>query len=105
MAARNTGPNVVTSATVAATLPPGGSATDLSAGCTAAGTTITCTYGALTNGAGTDKTFRVPLSLLSLGQVTVTATRTTSAPADPNPANDSASASCTVVSIVLATCS
>lgn len=34
----------------------------------------------------------------------VTATRTASSPADPNPANDSDSATCTVISIVLTTC-
>ncbi|MFC7650587.1 hypothetical protein ACFQX6_67225 [Streptosporangium lutulentum] len=50
------------------------------------------------------KTFRVPLHLLSLGHVTVAGARTTSAPADPNPANDHASATCTVISIALATC-
>ncbi|WP_053174691.1 DUF11 domain-containing protein [Nonomuraea sp. SBT364] len=105
LTARDIGPDAVTSATVQAILPPGASATNLSSGCTAAGTTITCVYGAIPVGAGAGKTFRVPLSLLSLGQVTVTATRTGSAPADPDPANDRASATCTVVSIVLATCS
>ncbi|MCM2425090.1 IPT/TIG domain-containing protein [Streptomyces sp. RKAG337] len=102
--AHNTGPNAVTSATLTATLPAGASATNLSAGCTTTTGTVTCTYGTIANGASTDKTFRVPLSLLSLGHVTVTGVRTTSAPSDPNPANDSASATCTVVSIILATC-
>lgn len=51
-----------------------------------------------------NKTFRVPLHLLSLGHVTVTGVRTISAPTDPNPANDNASASCTVIFIILVTC-
>ncbi|WP_327389218.1 IPT/TIG domain-containing protein [Streptomyces microflavus] len=104
LTAHNTGPNAVTSATVKATLPPGAVATNLSTGCTTSTGTVTCTYGAIANGAGTSKSFRVPLHLFSLGQVTVTGTRTASAPTDNNPANDSASATCTVVSIVLATC-
>ncbi|WP_329081070.1 hypothetical protein [Streptosporangium sp. NBC_01469] len=104
LTAHNNGPNAVISATVKATLPPGASATNLPTGCTAAGSTITCTYGAIAHGTSVDKTFRVPLSLLSLGNVTVSATRTTSAPADLNPANDNASASCNAVSIVLVTC-
>ncbi|WP_031161958.1 IPT/TIG domain-containing protein [Streptosporangium roseum] len=105
LTAHNTGPDPVTSATLTATLPPGKSATNLAAGCTTAPGTVTCTYGTIASGASTSKTFRLPLNLLSLGQVTVTGTRTTSAPADPDPANDNASATCTVISIVLATCS
>jgi uncharacterized repeat protein (TIGR01451 family) len=104
LTARNTGPDAVSSATLTATLPPGTSATNLSAGCTAAAGTVTCAYGAIPNGTSVDKTFRVRLSLLSLGRVTFTGVRTTSAPTDPNPANDSATATCTVVSIVLVTC-
>lgn len=45
-------------------------------------------------------TFRVPISLLSLGSVTVTAARSGSTPADPKPGNDTASAGCTVVSVL-----
>lgn len=104
LTAHNTGPGAVTSATLTATLPPGASATNLSAGCTAAGTTVTCTYGAIANNASVNKTFRVPLRLLSLGTVKVTGLRTASAPADPNPANDTAAVSCTVVSVILVTC-
>ncbi|MDD9380953.1 IPT/TIG domain-containing protein [Streptomyces sp. ZAF1911] len=104
LTARNTGPGTVTSATLTATLPSGASANTLSPGCTAAGSTVTCAYGTIANGATATKTFRVPLGLLSLGRVTVSATRTASAPTDPNPLNDSASASCTVVSVLLATC-
>jgi uncharacterized repeat protein (TIGR01451 family) len=104
LTAHNTGPSAVTSATLTASLPPGASATNLSAGCTTTTGTVTCTYGAIAYGASTAKSFRVPLHLLSLGHVSVTGVRTTSAPTDPNPANDTATATCTVISIVLATC-
>ncbi|MQT03058.1 hypothetical protein FF041_23585 [Streptomyces jumonjinensis] len=106
LTANNTGPGAVTSATVTAALPSGASATRLSAGCTTGtGTgTVTCTYGAIANGTSAAKSFRVPLHLLSLGHVTVTGTRTASTPADPNPANDTDSATCTVISVLLTTC-
>ncbi|WP_330177520.1 IPT/TIG domain-containing protein [Streptomyces sp. NBC_01498] len=104
LSAANTGPGEVTSATVTAALPAGATATNLSPGCTVTGSTVTCAYGTIANGTHTDKTFRVPLSLLSLGHVTVTGTRTASTPNDPNPANDTAKATCTVISIVLVTC-
>ncbi|WP_019632136.1 DUF11 domain-containing protein [Actinomadura atramentaria] len=104
LTARNTGPGDATSATLTAALPPGAVATGLSSGCTTGGGTVTCAYGPIAHGAAVDRTFRVPLSLLSLGRVTVTAARTASAPTDPNAANDTASASCTVISIVLANC-
>ncbi|MFK0046086.1 IPT/TIG domain-containing protein [Streptomyces sp. NPDC090741] len=104
LTAHNTGPGTVTSATLTATLQQGSSATALSPGCTAMGTTVTCGYGTIAAGAASAKTFRVPLSLLSLGRVSVSATRTVSAPSDPNPLNDSATATCTVVSVLLATC-
>ncbi|MFJ7063269.1 hypothetical protein ACIQVA_37390 [Streptomyces microflavus] len=104
LTARDLGPDTAASATVTATLPPGSSATNLSPGCTTASGTVTCTYGPITNGAAVNKTFRVPLSLLGLGTVSVTGTRTASAPADPNPANDSATASCRIVSVLLVTC-
>jgi Domain of unknown function DUF11 len=85
-------------------LPAGTSATSLSPGCSAAVNTVTCTYGTIASGTVASRTFRVPLSLLSLGQVTVAATRTSSTPTDPSLANDNASATCTVVSILLVTC-
>lgn len=104
LTAHNTGPDAVTSATLTATLPTGATATDLSPGCTTTTDTVTCSYGAIANGSNSAKSFRVPLHLLSLGHVSVTGTRTASAPADPNSANDSATATCTVVSVVLAIC-
>lgn len=104
LSAHNAGPNAVTSATVTAALPPGASATDLSTGCATTMGTVTCAYGAIANGASTAKSFHVPLRLLSLGHVTVTGARTASTPTDPDPANDTASATCTVISFILATC-
>ncbi|WP_051367646.1 DUF11 domain-containing protein [Hamadaea tsunoensis] len=98
------GPDAATSASITATLPNGSTATQLATGCTQAGSVVTCTYGALSNGANASKTFRLPVGALTLGQVKVTATRTTSAPADPNAANDTASATCNVVSILIITC-
>jgi hypothetical protein len=100
----NTGPSPVSSAVLTAMLPAGASATNLSSGCSATAGRVTCVYGAVASGASAEATFRIPLSLLSLGRVTVTAVRTSSAPTDPNPANDNASASCTVVSVLLVTC-
>ncbi|WP_439673435.1 hypothetical protein [Embleya sp. MST-111070] len=102
--AHNNGPGDVTAATLTATLPAGKTATNLSTGCTSIPGTVTCTYGAITNGASATSTFRLPIGILSLGHVTVAATRTASTPTDNNAANDSATATCTVVSIVLATC-
>ena len=67
----------VTAATLKATLPPGANATNLSTGCVTAPGTVTCTYGAIANGASLSKSFRIPLHLLSLGHVTVTGTRFT----------------------------
>ncbi|GLZ39722.1 IPT/TIG domain-containing protein [Actinokineospora sp. NBRC 105648] len=104
LTAHNTGPAAVTSATLTATLPPGAHATNLSAGCTTTTGTVTCAYDAIANGAATAKSFRVPLHLFSLGHVSVTGVRTASSPADPNPANDRDTATCAVISFVLATC-
>ncbi|MEV7831673.1 IPT/TIG domain-containing protein [Streptomyces subrutilus] len=104
LTARNTGPGTVTSATLTASLPPGTTATGLSPGCTAGAATVTCAHGTLAAGAGSVKTFRVPVGLLTLGRVSVTGTRTASAPTDPNPLNDSATAHCTVISVLLVTC-
>jgi hypothetical protein len=50
--------------------------------------------------------FSVPIGLLDIGiPFQFTATRTKSTPPDPNPANDSATVSCTAVSVLLAGCS
>ncbi|MEV0650633.1 hypothetical protein AB0I28_35810 [Phytomonospora sp. NPDC050363] len=103
--ATNNGPQTATTATITASIPAGATATNLSSGCTATPGTVTCTYSAITNGANASKTFRVPLHLLSLGNVTVTGLRTTSAPTDTNATNDTDSATCHVVTFVLVTCS
>ncbi|MEV6553605.1 glycine-rich protein [Streptomyces sp. NPDC051597] len=105
LTANNTGPNAVTSATITASLPRGTTATGLSAGCTTHAETVTCTWGAIASGAGATKSFDIPLHLLSLGRVSVTGTRTASTPTDPNAVNDSATANCNVISILLASCS
>ncbi|WP_406505465.1 hypothetical protein [Streptomyces sp. NBC_00212] len=102
--AHNNGPAAVTSATITASLPPGAAAINLSSGCTTSSSTVTCTYGAIANGADSAKSFRIPLHLLSLGHVSVTGVRTTSAPTDNNAANDTDTATCTVISLILATC-
>jgi uncharacterized repeat protein (TIGR01451 family) len=104
LTAKNLGPNTATSTTVTATLPAGVTATSLSPGCTTASGTVSCVYGPIASGASASKSFRLPLSLLSLGNITVTGTRQASVPDDPNASNDSGSATCTVISIILATC-
>lgn len=104
MTATNNGPADVTAATLTATLPAGVTATNLATGCTQTGTALACTYGPVSDGATADKTFRLPIALLDIGQVTVTAQRTSSTPADPDPANDTAGKTCTVISKLLATC-
>ncbi|MHC0433652.1 hypothetical protein ACX6XY_26305 [Streptomyces sp. O3] len=104
LTAHNTGPSAVTSATLTAKLPPGAEASHLASGCTADGTTVTCEYGTIADGASATRSFRVPLHLLTLGPVEVSASRTDSAPIDPNPANDTASVTCNALSVVLVTC-
>ncbi|NUS53808.1 MAG: YncE family protein [Streptomycetaceae bacterium] len=104
LAVSDLGPDAATSAGITATLPAGTTATQLSTGCTQTGAVVTCAYGAIPSGTTASKTFRLPVGALTLGQVKVTATRATSAPTDPNPANDSDSATCNVVSILIITC-
>ncbi|RAJ50750.1 putative repeat protein (TIGR01451 family) [Streptomyces sp. KhCrAH-43] len=100
----NAGPNKATSAKVTATLPAGASATGLSPGCTASGNTVVCAFADIPASTSVTAGFKLPLSLLNLGQITVQAARTASSPTDPVPSNDTSSASCTVISILLATC-
>lgn len=103
----NAGPNKATSAKVTATLPPAGaSATGLSPGCTGTGNTVVCAFADIPASTSVTAGFKLPLSLLNLGQITVQAARTASSPpTDPvPPSNDTSSASCTVISILLATC-
>nr|WP_248843601.1 DUF11 domain-containing protein [Streptomyces virginiae] len=104
LTAHNTGPGTVTSATLTASLPAGASANNRSPGCTTGSATVTCAYSAIAAGGSVSKTFRVPVNLLALGQVSVTGMRTVSDPGDPNALNDTATATCTVVSALLISC-
>ncbi|MGW2477730.1 hypothetical protein [Streptomyces sp. NPDC001665] len=103
----NNGPGVVTASTTTVTLPTQtASITSLPWGCTyAPGTrTVTCDTGALANGATTSRAFTANFGLLSLGSLSATATRATSTPTDPNPANDTSTATCTVLTGLIITC-
>jgi YVTN family beta-propeller protein len=102
--ADNLGPDPVTSATITTSIPPVITATNLSSGCTQSGASVVCAFGAIPVGATAQASFSLPLSLLLIGRVSVTSTRTASTPTDPNPSNDTASASCIVISVLLATC-
>ncbi|MEV6981265.1 hypothetical protein AB0M95_08395 [Sphaerisporangium sp. NPDC051017] len=98
------GPGAVRGATVTTPLPPGFGAS--SGDCATGSGAVTCTTGEVAPGASVTRTFSVPVGLLTIGvPYTFTATRTASAPADPVSANDSATVRCTVVSIVLVSCS
>lgn len=104
----NEGPADVQSSTVTVQLPTAvASVTNLPSGCTYAAATdkVTCSTGAITNGASVARTFRGNLALLSLGPLPATATRTASSPSDNNAANDSDSADCTAVTSLIVTCS
>ncbi|GAA5178654.1 hypothetical protein GCM10023322_06340 [Rugosimonospora acidiphila] len=102
--AHNLGPDAVASATLSTAIPTGVTATNLSSGCSQTGATIRCTYPNLASSASATKTFRLPIGLLTLGTVSLAATRTASNLIDPNPANDTATDTCLVLSVLLATC-
>ncbi|HEX4722624.1 MAG TPA: hypothetical protein VH333_08935 [Pseudonocardiaceae bacterium] len=74
--------------------------------CTAGhNSTATCAFGTLAAGASANATFAVPIGLLDIGiPFQFGVTRTTSSPTDPNAANDSSTTTCTVVSVLLASC-
>lgn len=101
----NNGPGTLTNATYTATATSGldvrGSST-----CTAhSNSTATCSVGTLASGATATDTFTVPVGLLDIGiPFQFGVTRTTSSPTDPNPANDSAGVTCTVLSVLAASC-
>lgn len=104
--ASNLGPGTASGVVVKATLPAGLTPSSADPGCTIAGQTVTCGGGSLAAGASDEVTFRVPLRLFTIGVgKKVTATLTSSSPADPNPANNSDSATCTVVTPLLVACS
>ncbi|MFJ4895833.1 hypothetical protein ACIP5U_38510 [Streptomyces sp. NPDC088788] len=100
----NAGPTKAASAKFTATLPAGASATGLSPGCTTTGNTGVCAFANIPASTTVTASIKLPLSQLSLGQIRVQAARTTSSPTDPDPSNDTSSASCTVISFLLATC-
>ncbi|MFF8619066.1 hypothetical protein [Streptomyces sp. NPDC015350] len=104
LSTRNNGPDTATTAVVTVTLPAGKTVTDLSTSCTSTPGTITCTYENIADGADAVSTFRLPIGILDIGSVHVTAARTASSPSDPNTVNDKDGTTCTVLSIVLASC-
>ncbi|WP_203992755.1 DUF11 domain-containing protein [Sphaerisporangium rufum] len=97
------GPAALRDATVTTPLPGGLSAT--SADCATGGGTVTCHTGPVAVGGAVTRKFSVAVGLLSIGvPYTFTATRTASDPVDPVSGNDSSQVRCTVVSVVLVTC-
>lgn len=100
----NNGPAAVRSATVAATVPLGLRASSTS--CSTSNGGAVCSFGAVPVGGKATATFSVPAGLLDIGlPFRFGAQRTASSPTDPNPANDSAATTCTVVSVLVASCS
>ncbi|HEY0804589.1 MAG TPA: hypothetical protein VGD84_05975 [Pseudonocardiaceae bacterium] len=100
----NSGPGSLVKATYTATATSGldvqGSST-----CTGHNNTAVCTIGAVPVSGSATATFTVPIGLLDIGiPFTFSVTRTTSTPTDPNPANDTSSTTCTVVSVLIASC-
>ena len=85
-AVTNNGPSVATNVTVTDTLPPGTAFVSGSAGCTAAGTTVTCTVGTLTPGASPAVGIVISTPPQP-GTITNTVTVSASEP-DPIPANN-----------------
>ncbi|CAM3451527.1 DUF11 domain-containing protein [Kibdelosporangium persicum] len=99
----NKGPGKLRSAEVRGGLTPGLTA-NAGPGCTG-GSVPVCAYGELAPGASATATFSVPLGLLHIGlPYQFSATRTASSPNDPNSANDSASATCKVLTPLLVSC-
>ncbi|MGW3230572.1 YVTN family beta-propeller repeat protein [Kitasatospora sp. NPDC001095] len=98
------GPDPVTTATVAADLPAGLSAT--SGDCTIAGGKLGCALTApLAKGVSTTRHFSITVGLFSLLRSwDVTVARTAGVPADPSPATSRATRSCSAVLGLLVTC-
>ena len=89
----NSGPDAAAGVTITDTLPTGVSFVSASAGCTNASGTVTCTIGALANGANAVRTIMVSPTVAN-PSLSNTATRRRR-PADPNPGNNSATATTT----------
>lgn len=101
----NNGPGTVRAATVTATVQPGLHANSGSS-CTSTSGGAVCTFGTIAPGKKATATFSVPGGLLDIGlPFRFQASRTSSTPVDPNSANDSSAQTCTVVSVLLASCS
>ncbi len=100
----NQGPDELTSATVAAALPSGLTAT--STDCSIAAGKLSCTLAApLAKGASTTRHFSVTVGLLSLIRSwDVTVARTAGVPADPSPATSQDTRSCSSVLGLVITC-
>jgi hypothetical protein len=101
----NNGPGTVRAAKVTATVQPGLHA-DSGTSCAATAGGAVCSFGTIASGASATGRFSVPGGLLVIGLPFVfRADRTSSTPVDPNSANDSSAQTCTVVSVLLASCS
>jgi hypothetical protein len=101
----NNGPGTAHSATVTAVVQPGLRATGSST-CSVTSTGAVCNFGSIAPGKTAKATFNVPGGLLDIGlPFQFSASRTSSTPTDPNSANDHSAQTCTVVSVLLASCS
>src|SRR5262249_20537533 len=94
LAVHNGGPSDATGVAISDTLPTGVAFVSASSGCVNGAGTVTCTVGALANGANASESI-VVTAPSATGTVTNTA-GVSGSPADPNAANNTASASTTV---------
>lgn len=95
----NHGPDEATSAVVTDTLPAGLTVTDVPAGCSASGTTVTCTSATVAAGAFIEFEIGTSVDARASGAEVVNAASISAATHDPDPTNNDASAA---VSIQLA---
>jgi hypothetical protein len=82
------------------------SVTGLPAGCTYTSSTdtVTCTTGAIADGATANVSFKANLNLLSLGSLPATATLASSTPADSDAGNNTSSITCTTLTSLIISC-
>jgi uncharacterized repeat protein (TIGR01451 family) len=95
----NNGPATATAITVVDDLPTGSVFVSASAGCTAAGQTVTCTVSSLANGASTALSI-VATAPAVPGNIINTASITASTPSDPVSANNTATAVTQVATVL-----
>lgn len=103
----NNGPSTAATGTITTALPSQTTGvTGLPGKCTYNSTakTVACTLTALPNGSTATNTFTAQFGLLTSGPLPATATRTTSSPTDPNTANDTATATCRVLTGLIVRC-